>query len=147
MPITRSKEGRCTVGLVCPVIERSDGITISGDLLASHLPYFMRSMPIAVRTSTVPLSHMFASCEDVYRARDIEPQSVESKEAIVQRESLEFMSHERRLAMSGMIWMTSTSWSSCGHWLRVSKPTGAENERQAAASPSALLGAPWVRHG
>jgi hypothetical protein len=64
-----AREGWCAIGLAYLMIGRSDGITISGDLLANHLPYFMCSMPVAVRTPTVLSSYMFASCEDVPRAR------------------------------------------------------------------------------
>lgn len=50
---------RCDVGLACLAIERSNGIiTIPGDLLATHLPYFICLMPVEVRTPTVPSSHM-----------------------------------------------------------------------------------------
>jgi hypothetical protein len=52
MLVSRSTEGRCAGGLVCLAIGRSDGITILGDLLATYLPYFMCSMPIAVKTLT-----------------------------------------------------------------------------------------------
>jgi hypothetical protein len=84
IPIARYREDRCAVGLACVAIQRSDGVTISGDLLATHLPSFMCLMPIAVRTPTVPSSHMVALCEHVPRAGVSEfLQLAEPKEAVV----------------------------------------------------------------
>ena len=136
MPISRSKEGRCAAGLVCLAIGRSDGITILGDLLATYLPYFMCSMPIAVKTPTG--SHrrtcllLARGCASWYRNRVL--QSAEPKEAVVQRESLEFMSHEAtemRFAVSGTIWIRSSAESAVvvlSHiWLTASTSHGAEN--------------------
>jgi hypothetical protein len=136
MPISRSKKGRCAVGLVCLAIGRPDGITILGDLLATYLPYFMCSMPIAVKTPTGPIIvHVLLlarGCASWHRNRV--PQSTEPKEAVVQRESLEFMSHEAtgmRLAVSGPIWIRSSVESAVvilSHtWLTASSPHGAEN--------------------
>jgi hypothetical protein len=136
MPISRSKEGRCAVSLVCLTMGRSDGITILGDLLATYLPYFMCSMPIAVKTPTGPIvAHVLLlarGCASWHRNRVL--QSAEPKEAVLQRESLEFMSHEAtgmRLAVSGRIWIRSSAESAVvvlSHtWLTASSSHGAEN--------------------
>jgi hypothetical protein len=86
MPISRSKEGWCATGLICLAIGRSDGIIISGDLLAAYLPYFHVSMPIAVKTPTGPIvAHVLLlvrGCASWHRNRVL--QSAEPKEAIVQ---------------------------------------------------------------
>jgi hypothetical protein len=136
MPISRSKEGRCAAGLVCLAIWRSDGITILGDLSATYLPYFMYSMLIAVKTPTGPIvAHVLLlvrGCASWHRNRVL--QSAEPKEAVVQRESLGFMSHEAtemRLAVSGTIWIRSSAESAVvvlSHtWLTAISSHGAEN--------------------
>jgi hypothetical protein len=103
-------------GLVCLGIRRSDGITILGDLLAAYLPYFMCSMPIAVKAPTVPIvAHVLLlvrGCASCHRNRVLK--SAEPKEAVIQRESLEFMSDEAtelRFAVSGTIWIRSSAES------------------------------------
>jgi hypothetical protein len=76
----------------------------------------MCSMPIAVKTPTGPIvAHVLLlvrGCASWHRNRVL--QSAEPKEAVVQRESLEFMSHEAtemRFAVSGTIWIKSSAES------------------------------------
>jgi hypothetical protein len=154
MPISRSKEGRCTADLVCLAIGRSDGITILGDLLATCLPYFMCSMPIAVKTPTGSIvAHVLLlvrGCAPWHRNRVL--QSAEPKETVAQRESLEFMSHEAtemRLAVSGTIWIRSSPESAVvvlSHtWLTASSPHGAENNGARQQRRRCAVGETWMR--
>jgi hypothetical protein len=93
-------------------------------------------MPIAVKTPTGPIvAHVLLlvrGCTSRHRNRVL--QSAEPKEAVIQRGSLEFMSHEAtemRPAVSGTIWIRSSAESVVvflSHtWLTASSSHGAEN--------------------
>jgi hypothetical protein len=104
MPITRSKEGRCTVGLVCPAIGWSDGNHIRRSVGQPFAVFHAFDAHSGEDVDGPIVAHVcfVRGCVPCQRHRVL--QSAEPKEAIVQRESLEFMSHEateRRLATSG----------------------------------------------
>jgi hypothetical protein len=154
LPISRSKEGRCAAGLVCLAIGRSDSITILGDLFATYLTYFMCLMPIAVKTPTGPIvAHgllLARGCASWHKNRVL--QSAEPKEAVVQRDSLEFYeprSHRDEVCRvrddeSAVVVLSHT-------WLTASSSHGAENngpgssavgETRVRASPHGTHGSP-----
>src|SRR5271163_3441907 len=156
------RKAGCAASLVYLAIGRSDGITILGDLLATYLPYFMCSMPIVVKAPTGPIvAHVLLlvrGCASWHRNQVL--QSAEPKEAVVQRESLEFMSHEAtemRLAVSGTIWIRSSAESAVvvlSHtWLTASSSHGAENNgarqqrRRRAVGETRVRASPHGTHG